>query len=55
MAGGKKDDARQGKGRYVDQPGQYINVTPSSVRKKQENGWQELKQALKKQKAQGKK
>ena len=40
------DDTKKARERFVDQPGQWRNTTPASVRKKQEKGWAELERLL---------
>ncbi len=37
-----KDDERKGRARFVDQPGQWKNATPASVKKKQAKEWDKL-------------
>ena len=50
----RKNDEVKARQRFVDQPGQWRDVTPASVKKRQEKAWQELyammdkKQAAKK-------
>lgn len=34
-------DARKAKARFMDQPGQWEDVTPASTRKKQQKAWRE--------------
>ena len=41
-----KEDEIAGRQRYVDQPGQWRNVTPPEVRKKQAKAWKELEESL---------
>ena len=43
-----KEDARKGRSRYVDQPGQWTDRTPASVKKKQQKEWAKLEESLKK-------
>lgn len=45
-----KTDAKKGQARYVDQPGQWKNTTPASVRKKQQKEWKKLEEMMKKKK-----
>lgn len=40
MAG--KSNETKARQRYVDQPGQWVDTTPASVKKRQENAWKEL-------------
>lgn len=42
------DDERKGRSRYVDQPGQWVNRTPASVKKKQAKEWKKLEAMMKK-------
>ena len=32
--------------RYVDQPGQWVDVTPESVKRRQQKGWEKLFESL---------
>lgn len=38
----KKNDAAKARQRFVDQPGQWVDTTPASVKKRQEKAWKEL-------------
>ncbi len=38
----RKNDAAKARQRFVDQPGQWVDTTPASVKKRQEKAWQEL-------------
>lgn len=42
MAGKKKDESKTAMDRFVDQPGQVINITPASVRKRQEKAMEDF-------------
>ena len=42
------DDERKAKARYVDQPGQWIDCTPASVKKKQAKAWKALEKMFEK-------
>ena len=48
MASRKNDDERKARARYIDQPGQWVDVTPASVKKKQDKAWEKLYADLKK-------
>ena len=43
----RKNDDRAATKRFVDQPGQWIDTTPASVKKRQEKAWQKLQAMLK--------
>ncbi len=43
-----REDAKKARERFVDQPGQWVDITPASVKKRQEKGWDELERLLKK-------
>lgn len=45
---GASDDARKARVRYLDQPGQWQDRTPASVKKKQQKEWQKLAESMKK-------
>ena len=45
---GASDDARKGRARHVDQPGQWQDRTPASVKKKQAKEWDKLAASMKK-------
>ena len=47
----KNDDERKARARYVDQPGQRVDTTPASVKKKQEKAWQQFQKLVKDGKA----
>lgn len=36
------EDERKARARYIDQPGQWTDVTPKSVKKRQDKAWTEL-------------
>lgn len=38
----RSNDEAKARKRYVDQPGQWIDTTPASVKKRQEKAWKEL-------------
>lgn len=40
------EDERKAVMRYVDQPGQYIDTTPESVKKRQAAGWKKLEKMM---------
>ena len=40
------DDERAALIRYVDQPGQWIDVTPPEVKARQDEAWKELEDML---------
>ena len=42
------DDEIKALERYVDEPGQYVDVTPPEVKKEQEKAWKELEESLRK-------
>ena len=46
--GSAKSDARKGQARFIDQPGQWVNRTPASIKKKQSKEWKKLEAMLKK-------
>ena len=48
MATKKKDDERKARARYMDQPGQWTDDTPASVKKKQAGAWKQLEASMKK-------
>ena len=50
-----RSDAKKGQARYIDQPGQWRNTTPASVRKKQQKEWAKLEKMMEKPKKSGKK
>ena len=43
-----KNDERKARARYVDQPGQYVDITPKSVKKRQAAAWKALEKGAKK-------
>ncbi len=47
---GAADDERKARARYMDQPGQWTDQTPASVKKKQKKEWETLEKMLKKKK-----
>jgi hypothetical protein len=51
----KNDDERKARARYIDQPGQWVDTTPKSVKKRQDKAWAELMSMDKKQPAKKKK
>ena len=38
----RKNDDAKARQRFVDQPGQWVDTTPASVKKRQEKAWKEL-------------
>ena len=44
----KNDDERKARARFIDQPGQWVDKTPPSVKKKQDKAWNELRASLEK-------
>lgn len=42
------DDDRKAIGRFMDQPGQWQDATPASVKKRQAKEWKKLEEMLKK-------
>ena len=38
----RKSDDVKARQRFVDQPGQWVDTTPASVKKKQEKAWKDL-------------
>ena len=42
------DDERRGRSRFVDQPGQWVDRTPSAVKKRQAKDWGKLDEMMKK-------
>ena len=42
----KANDERKARARYVDQPGQWKDVTPPALKKKQQKAMQDLMQSL---------
>ena len=49
MATRKKDvkaDETKGRQRFVDQPGQWRDITPKSVKKKQAKAWKKFEDSL---------
>lgn len=38
----RKNDDTKARQRFVDQPGQWVDTTPASVKKRQAKAWQEL-------------
>lgn len=43
------DDDRKSRGRFMDQPGQWRDITPDSVKKRREKEFKKLEEMLKKQ------
>ena len=41
-------DERKGRARFVDQPGQWRDITPASVKKKQAKEWDKLSKMMSK-------
>lgn len=41
-----KNDERDAMNRYVDQPGQWIDTTPASVKRKNDKAWAALEASL---------
>lgn len=46
----KKNDNAKARQRFVDQPGQWVDTTPASVKKRQEKAWKELEAMMAKPK-----
>lgn len=44
----EKLDAQRGQKRFLDQPGQWRDVTPKSVKKRQSREWRKLAAMMKK-------
>ena len=44
------EDAKRGQARFFDQPGQWVDTTPKSVRKKQQAAWKEYEKKYMKKK-----
>ena len=40
------EDEKAGRSRFVDQPGQWVDITPAAVKKKQAKEWERLFQML---------
>ena len=40
------EDEKAGRSRFVDQPGQWVDITPPEVKKRQAEGWKKLFQML---------
>ncbi len=40
-------DEKKALKRYVDQPGQFVDTTPASVKKRQAKGWAKLEKMMK--------
>ena len=38
----KNDDERKARARYIDQPGQWVDITPKNVKKQQKKAWDAL-------------
>ena len=38
----KNNDERRARARFIDQPGQWVDITPASVKKKRAKGMEEL-------------
>lgn len=51
----KRDDAQKARARFVDQPGQWKDTTPKSVKQKQEKAWADLFASMNKAKKPAKK
>lgn len=45
-----KNDERKAKGRYMDQPGQWVDKTPASVKKKRAKAFSALAKSMGKKK-----
>lgn len=45
-----KEDARRGQSRFIDQPGQWKDVTPASVKRRNDKEWKKLEAMLEKKK-----
>lgn len=43
----ERADAKKGQKRFVDQPGQWRDATPSALKKKKAKGWAELEKMMK--------
>ena len=41
------DDEEKALARYIDQPSQWVDITPASVKKRQEKDWKELEALMK--------
>ena len=41
-----RDDEIGGRQRFVDQPGQWKNITPASIRRRQAKAWKALEDSL---------
>ena len=41
------EDEKAGRSRFVDQPGQWVDITPPEVKKRQAEGFKRLAQMLK--------
>lgn len=41
------EDERKALMRYADQPGQWVDTTPASVKKQQDKAWKELEKMAK--------
>ena len=44
----RKNDDAKARQRFVDQPGQWVDTTPASVKKRQEKAWKELLASMEK-------
>ena len=43
-----KNDEKKARKRYVDQPGQWVDITPAKTKKKQTKEWAKLESMMKK-------
>ena len=43
---GAADDERKSRGRFMDQPGQWIDKTPKSTKKRQAGDWKKLEKMM---------
>lgn len=48
------EDNRMARGRFVDQPGQWVNKTPKSVMKRRSKGLESLSKQIESRKKKGK-
>lgn len=46
-----KSDEIAGRQRYVDQPGQWRDITPKAIKKKQNKAWKDLEKKVAKRKS----
>ena len=47
MATGKKNDERKAKGRYMDQPGQWVDKTSAAAKRKRSKAFAALEKSMK--------